>query len=100
MTDGSDSGTILNVHGTYSAQNGILDLDTRFDGSSPGHSDRLHILGDSQGSTILTLHNTTGSGALTPQGDNEGILLIEVDGDSSGTFRLDHSPYDVGNYLY
>ena len=94
--DGAATAT-LRIEGNYSADQGYLYLDTVLDGSSPGTSDILHITGDTSGTTELRITNIGGTGAQTT---GDGILVVEVDGDSSGVFTLYDSPLVAGNYLY
>ncbi|MBI1651178.1 autotransporter outer membrane beta-barrel domain-containing protein [Hyphomicrobium sulfonivorans] len=57
------------------------------DDSSP--TDRLHVLGDTSGTTAVAVTNVGGSGAQT----YNGIMIVEVDGVSAGAFNL------IGNFV-
>jgi fibronectin-binding autotransporter adhesin len=58
-------------------------------------ADRLIVTGDTFGSSTLSVNQVGGSGAST----TEGILLVQVDGTSAGTFVLD-APVVTGAYQY
>src|SRR5262245_25227705 len=80
------AGNTLTVLGPYSGTGNIL-LNT-FLGSDNSPSDRLIIANTATGTTSLTIHNTTGPGALTT---GNGILVVEaVNGGTTaeGAFTL------------
>ncbi|KAA6100302.1 autotransporter outer membrane beta-barrel domain-containing protein [Pantoea sp. B_9] len=79
--DGSGFST-LTVNGNYSGDNSTLVMNAAL-GDDHSASDKLHILGDSSGSTDVVVNNAGGSGAQTIQGLN----IIQVDGASNGEFR-------------
>jgi len=62
-------------------------------------ADRLIVQGDTQGDTTLYIDNINGLGGQTPTGDNVGILLVEVQGQSNAIFQLS-SPLHAGAYSY
>ncbi|TQC76024.1 autotransporter outer membrane beta-barrel domain-containing protein [Pantoea dispersa] len=79
--DGAGFST-LTVNGNYSGDNSTLVMNAAL-GDDHSASDKLHILGDSSGSTDVVVNNAGGSGAQTIQGLN----IIQVDGASNGEFR-------------
>ena len=100
LNDDTVTGTVLKVAGDYGGGgDAVIRLDTVLNGAAPSQTDQVHILGQTKGTTKLEVHNKGGAGAQTPTGDNQGILLIRVEGSSEGTFRLD-TPLEAGNYLY
>ncbi|MCY1396581.1 outer membrane autotransporter barrel domain protein [compost metagenome] len=75
---------VLTVAGDYVGNGGLLAIESVLgDDSSP--SDRLVVQGNSSGSTRLEVTNLGGKGAVT-RGD--GIRVVQVDGNSAGTFAL------------
>ncbi|MBU6520064.1 autotransporter outer membrane beta-barrel domain-containing protein [Pantoea sp. B270] len=79
--DGAGFST-LTVNGNYSGDNSTLVMNAAL-GDDHSASDKLHILGDSSGSTDVVVNNASGSGAQTIQGLN----IIQVDGANNGEFR-------------
>ena len=100
IQDANTPGQILTINNNYSANNGEVYLDTTLNNALPSSSDSLLIKGDTQGTTTLHINNINGSGGQTPIGDNQGILVIEVQGASNGQFILDNAPIIVGEYRY
>lgn len=77
-------GDTWTIQGNYVGNNGLVTFDTTLDGDlSP--TDKLVIQGDTSGTTRVRVNNVGGVGALT-QG---GIEIIEVQGQSDGTFVQD-----------
>lgn len=74
----------LTVHGDYQGNDGRFEFATRL-GDDDAPSDLLHIEGDSSGTARIQVRNAGGSGALTDQ----GIRLVQVDGNSQAAFRLE-----------
>lgn len=75
---------VLTVANDYSAQNGVMALNTALgDSSSP--TAKLVVQGDTSGSTMLNINNLGGAGAVTT---GDGILVVQVDGASNGRFSL------------
>ena len=99
LQDGNASGTVLKIEGDYTASFGEIYLDTVLNNASPSISDMLVVEGSTSGNSVLNIANIDGTGGQTPTGDNNGILVIEVHGDSNGTFTLD-SPLQAGDYRY
>ncbi len=74
----------LTVRGDYSGNGGLVILNTRLeDDNSP--TDRLVVQGSTSGSSRLAINNSGGLGALTT---GNGIKVVEVHGDSAGSFAL------------
>ncbi|QZY92799.1 autotransporter outer membrane beta-barrel domain-containing protein (plasmid) [Pantoea dispersa] len=82
FTHDGDGFSTLTVNGNYSGDNSTLVMNAAL-GDDHSASDKLHILGDSSGSTDVVVNNAGGSGAQTIQ----GLQLIQVDGASNGEFR-------------
>jgi len=99
MQDGDTPGVVVTVENNYTANQGLLYIDTVLDDALPSKSDKLLVRGDTAGTTILSVENVGGAGAQTPVGDNVGILVVEVEGASHGVFVLDQT-LDIGNYFY
>ena len=99
MQDGNAQGTILSVSNNYTTNGGEIYLDVTFNDASISLADILHVQGDTNGTTTLYLENINGQGAQTPTGDNEGILVVEVNGNSNASFVLD-KVYEVGAFKY
>lgn len=87
--------TTTTVHGDFDSL-GVAKIDTVV-GDSSSASDVLHITGGTTGTTILQINNLGGTGALTT---GNGILVVQVDGSSSGTFTLPGGALIVGQFLY
>ena len=99
MQDGGVPGEIVTISHDYTSNNGVLYLDVTLDDASPNITDRVVIHGDTQGTTTLYINNINGLGGQTPTGDNEGILLIEVAGNSNAVFQLSNTLH-IGKYTY
>lgn len=74
--------------GDYIGASGTLALNTWLEADN-APSDILHVTSDTSGSSFLRVRNTGGPGALTQQ---NGILVVQVDGQSNGDFSL------IGDY--
>lgn len=83
------------IHGDFDSV-GMVKVDTVL-GDSSSASDVLHITGGTAGSTVLQVNNLGGTGALT---NGNGILVVQVDGSSSGTFTLPGGSLIAGQFLY
>lgn len=77
-----DSFKTLTVDGNYHGDNSTLVMHTAL-GDDNSATDKLHITGNSSGTTLVTIANAGGSGAQTIN----GIQVIQVDGNSDGEFR-------------
>lgn len=99
LQDGNVSGTVLRVKGDYTASSGEIYLDTVLNNAAPSMSDTLVVEGSSSGTSVLTIFNNGGNGGQTPTGDNSGILVVEVNGDSNGIFTLS-APLQTADYWY
>lgn len=87
-------GNTLTVNEDYVGNNGILNIKTVLEDDN-SLTDKLHIIGNTTGETLVNVENTGGNGALT----NEGIKIVEVDGNSDGNFTL-KSAVQAGVYEY
>lgn len=77
------NGTTLTVAGNYTGAGGTVRLGTALGGDS-SITDRLVVQGDTAGTTTLRVSNVGGTGAQTV----DGIKLVDVAGQSAGTFTL------------
>lgn len=77
------AGATLTVKGNYASGGGVLQFNTVL-GSDDSKTDRLIVQGNSSGTTNVVVINRGGQGAQT----ENGIKIIEVDGDSGGVFKL------------
>ena len=87
----------LQVVGDYAAGAGAkMSLETVLAGDSSA-TDRLHITGNTSGTTEITVRPAAGSsGALT----STGILVVQVDGSSDGIFVLPGGSVTAGSFTY
>ena len=100
QADGNQADTVLNIANNYSGNGGEIRLDTVLNDASTSISDTLVIEGDTSGTTLVRINNVGGFGGLTPAGENEGILLVEVHGNSADdAFQLASTPV-AGDYAY
>ncbi|UBB15288.1 IPTL-CTERM sorting domain-containing protein [Comamonas odontotermitis] len=83
------------VNGNFDST-GVLKIDTVV-GDSSSASDVLHITGNTSSITVIQINNLGGLGALTT---GNGILVVQVDGNSGGTFALPGGSLVVGQYAY
>lgn len=79
----------------YEGNNGILGLNTYL-GSDNSPTDILVVTGDTSGTTGVVVANAGGPGAQTT---GDGIMVVRVDGNSSGQFAL-AAPAVGGAYSY
>ncbi|MEB4674313.1 autotransporter outer membrane beta-barrel domain-containing protein [Enterobacteriaceae bacterium G50] len=73
--------TTLTINGDYTADNGLLALRTVL-GDDNSVTDKLVVLGDTAGDTRVSISNAGGTGSQTI----EGIRIVDVSGESNGTF--------------
>ena len=99
LQDAGIPGKVVTISNDYTSDNGALYLDVTLNDASPSIADKLIVQGNTQGTTTLYINNINGLGGQTPIGDNNGILLIEVKGQSNATFQLS-SVLHVGKYNY
>ena len=100
QADGNRPDTVLTIANNYSGSSGEIALDIVLNDASTSISDTLVIEGDASGTTLLRINNVNGSGGQTPTGDNEGILVVEVHGNSADdAFQLASTPM-AGEYAY
>ncbi|MCL8000040.1 autotransporter outer membrane beta-barrel domain-containing protein [Brucella sp. 21LCYQ03] len=84
LTDfGGTGGTVLNITKNYNGNGGTLVLSAML-GDDNSKTDILKIGGDTSGTSTVKIINRGGIGAHT----NEGIRIIEVAGQSNGSFNL------------
>ncbi|WGJ08526.1 autotransporter outer membrane beta-barrel domain-containing protein [Brucella intermedia] len=81
--NGISSGDTLAVTGNYTGNNGMLTVDTVL-GDDNSSTDRLFVGGDTSGTSFVKVFNDGGTGAQT----SEGIKIIEIAGNSGGSFTL------------
>ena len=88
-------GNTLTVNGNYTGTAGsVLSIETQLgDDASP--TDKMHVVGDTSGTSQLIVRNAGGTGALT----DKGIPVIIVEGASNGTFTM-AAPVQAGSYEY
>ncbi|MEJ5030354.1 IPTL-CTERM sorting domain-containing protein [Comamonas sp. MYb69] len=96
MADGGTS-SVLTVAQNYTGNGGEIVMNTALgDSSSP--TEKLVVQGDTSGSTTLNISNLGGTGAQT---SGNGILVVQVDGASNGTFSLPAPGYvEAGGLHY
>lgn len=73
----------LTVNGNYTGNGGTLHFNTVLAGDDAATS-RMHVTGDTDGTTHVIVNNVAGAGAQTVT----GIRLVQVDGASAGSFVL------------
>lgn len=78
---GSQPGNQLTVNGNYTGNNGLMVFNTALNDDSSA-TDKMIVRGDTSGNTRVTVNNLGGVGGYTIN----GIQLIQVDGNSAGTF--------------
>jgi fibronectin-binding autotransporter adhesin len=79
---GGTGGAVLNIAGNYQG-GGTLKMNTVL-GADDSITDMMKVNGDTSGNTSVIITNRGGSGAPT----TNGIELINVGGNSAGTFTL------------
>ncbi|MGL4767626.1 MAG: autotransporter outer membrane beta-barrel domain-containing protein [Formosimonas sp.] len=86
----------LTIGGNYIGTAGsVIHLETQLgDDNSP--TDRVHVLGNTSGTTRLSVHNAGGVGAQTLN----GINLVQVDGTSAADSFTMAAPLQAGSYEY
>ncbi len=95
VTDASSfTGSTLTVNGPYTSDGGTLVMNTALDGDdSP--TDKLVVNGDTSGKTYIRVNKVGGTGKQT----DTGIKLVEVTGNSAGTFET-AGTVRAGTYVY
>jgi outer membrane autotransporter protein len=83
------------INGDYVGANGRVLFDTKL-GADDSPTDLLHVTGSTSGATGVQVANAAGTGAQT-MGD--GIMLVQVDGASNGTFASTGT-IEAGAYQY
>ncbi|WP_460555034.1 autotransporter outer membrane beta-barrel domain-containing protein [Comamonas piscis] len=96
MLSGGTS-NVLTVAGNYVGNGGVIAMNTVM-GAADSATEKLVVNGDTSGTTVLNIANLGGSGAPTI---GNGILVVQVDGASNGTFSLPAPGYlEVGGFRY
>jgi len=96
MTAGG-ANAVLTITGNYDSTGGSIALNTIL-GDSSSATEKLVVNGATSGNTILNISNLGGTGAPTT---GEGILVVQVDGASNGTFSLPAPGYlEAGTFRY
>ena len=90
----SFTGTTVTVTGDYVSDGGTLVMNTVLAGDGSA-SDKLAVEGSTSGTTKVKIQNVGGAGAQT----TDGIEMITVAGDSSGTFETADT-VRAGAYVY
>ena len=99
--DNGQTDTVLTVKNDYNGNNGVIKLDIVLNDASSSISDKLVVEGNTGGITMLSINNAGGLGGQTPVGDNEGILVVEVHGNSANdAFKLPSVSPLAGIYVY
>lgn len=91
---------VLTIQPSYTGSNGAaLAVDTCL-GDSSAPSDVLRVVGDTSGASVLKVSPSAGAacgGALTT---GNGILVVDVSGNSAATFTLDGGSITQGGFIY
>lgn len=83
MAAGSTS-NVLTITQNYTGSGGVIAMNTAL-GADNAATEKLVVQGDTSGNTTLNISNLGGAGAQTT---GDGILVVQVDGASNGTFSL------------
>lgn len=89
------SGNTLAVNRNYTGKDGLIVFNTVLNGDNDSPTDKLIVMGDTDGSSRVKVNNLRGHGEQT----TNGIELIRVEGNSSGTFVKDGRIF-AGAYEY
>lgn len=96
----SEPNDVLTVQPSYTGSNAaVLAVDTCL-GDSNAPSDVLKVVGDTSGTTVIKVSPSAGAacgGALTT---GNGILVVDVSGNSAATFTLDGGTVAQGSFVY
>jgi len=88
---------VLTVTQNYSGNGGVIAINTAL-GADSSPTEKLVVQGDTSGNTTLNITNLGGTGAATT---GDGIMVVQVDGSSNGTFSLPAPGYVVaGGFRY
>nr|WP_312989155.1 IPTL-CTERM sorting domain-containing protein [Comamonas koreensis] len=91
------TGNVLTVAQNYTGNGGVIAMNAAL-ADSGSATQKLVVQGSTSGNTILNISNLGGAGAQTT---GDGILVVQVDGDSNGTFSLPAPGYVVaGGFRY
>ncbi len=91
IAPGSGGFGTLTIAGDYAGLGGRLEIEAEL-GGDHAPADRLVVTGASSGLTPVTVTNLGGQGAAT----GRGMLVVQVDGVSSGQFALANGDYSIG----
>ena len=80
---GSNPGAVVNLAGNYTGNGGMLVMNAVL-GDDSSKTDLLKVGGNTSGKSTVKVINRGGVGGRT----NEGIKIIDVSGQSNGTFNL------------
>lgn len=96
MAAGGTSG-VLTVTQNYTGNGGSIALNTAL-GADSSPTEKLVVQGNTSGNTTLNISNLGGTGAATT---SDGIMVVQVNGASNGSFSLPAPDYVVaGGYRY
>ncbi len=84
----SGANDVLRIAGNFQSRSGAFYLDTFLNDGVVDITDTLVIGGDTSGTTRVFVSNTGGIGGFTGRGATDGIKIIDVAGDSNGSFVL------------
>jgi fibronectin-binding autotransporter adhesin len=88
----NSTGAALTVNGDYTG-GGTLIMSGKLNGSA---DDVLHVTGDTSGATVINYAGKLPATATT----DDGILVVEVDGASDGTFTLQNDQIVANGFTY
>ena len=88
--------SVANNYSTGGSDEGVIALDVQLDSGAPTVADKFVVEGNTSERTILRINNAGGAGEPTA---GNGILVVQVNGNSNGTFEL-AAPVRAGDYLY
>ncbi|MEJ5030353.1 IPTL-CTERM sorting domain-containing protein [Comamonas sp. MYb69] len=88
---------VLTVSQNYTSNGGVVAMNTAL-GADSSPTQKLVVQGDTSGDTMLNISNLGGTGAATT---GNGIMVVQVDGASNGTFSLPAPGHvEAGGYRY
>lgn len=90
---------LLTIDGSYHADNARLRIDSCL-GDSSAASDKLVVAAATSGRTVLVIAPTAGAQCQGAATSGDGILVVEVQGDSDGSFVLPAGPLLQGAFSY
>lgn len=93
------AGDRLRLSPNYQSSNGVLRLETCL-GDSDSPTDQLIVNGDTQGTTRLQISPVAGANCAGAATSGNGILVVQVTGNSAGAFELEPPTIQAGNFVY